>query len=344
MNFKLQLCRLANLFLTTAEKVGIFLDRVIPGYLEIQYTGLIQEDLLTRFGDYLRYERRYSVHTQEAYSRDSRQFKEFLLDQYGIEDLTQVTHHYVRSWAVSLLKNKSQSVSVRRKLSSISHLYKWMRRLGLLSHNPILKVQLPKVPERLPKSLPASKMKQLWGDMLKSGEIGSYGFVRDQALIGLLYGCGLRRSEVINLTWQDYDEGRQQLRIMGKGRKYRQVPVSGQLKKILQDLKKISLTAWENNHHIEIILMENGKPCYPKFVHNKVVALLGTVTTAEKRSPHVLRHSMATHMMDLGAELNAVKAILGHASLAATQVYTHNSINRIKEVYRQSHPNSKNDG
>lgn len=171
----------------------------------------------------------------------------------------------------------------------------------------------------------------------------NYTLVRDQALIGLLYGCGLRRSEVINITWDGYDEARQILRILGKGRKYRQVPVSSQLKKVLENLKKIALSEWGESEHMNIILMENGKPCYPKFVHNKVVALLGTVTTSEKKSPHTLRHSMATHMMDQGAELNAVKAILGHASLAATQVYTHNSISRIKEVYRQAHPNSKND-
>ncbi len=217
-----------------------------------------------------------------------------------------------------------------------------MRSSGHIAHNPIIKVQLPKVSERLPKSIPATTIKQLWASLLNVGDEPTYTQVRDQALIGLLYGCGLRRSEVINITWDGYDEARQSLRILGKGRKYRQMPVSGQLKKVLDLLRKIALTKWGENEHMRIILMENGKPCYPKFVHNKVVVLLGTVTTSEKKSPHILRHSMATHMMDQGAELNAVKAILGHSSLASTQVYTHNSISRIKEVYRQAHPNSKN--
>ena len=217
-----------------------------------------------------------------------------------------------------------------------------MRSSGHIEHNPIIKVQLPKIPERLPKSIPASIVKQLWTSMTVEIENPNYTIVRDQALIGLLYGCGLRRSEVISITWDGYDESRQILRILGKGRKYRQVPVSTELKKVLKNLKKIAFSEWGETGPMRIILMENGKPCYPKFVHNKVVALLGTVTTSEKKSPHTLRHSMATHMMDQGAELNAVKAILGHASLAATQVYTHNSISRIKEVYRQAHPNSKN--
>ena len=296
------------------------------------------EDLLTRFGDYLQYEKRYSSHTLESYLHDCRQFFEYLLQQYNIEDPAKLTHHHTRSWAVAMLTDKNKPVTIRRKLSAISHFFKWMRRMGHMDHNPVLKVQLPKLPDRLPKSIHAKALKQLWE--MTDNEEADYGKLRDKALIGLLYGCGLRRSEVISVTWQDYDPSRKLIRILGKGRKYRQVPVGEPLTEILEKLRKAAAEKWEGGH-IEIILMENGKPCYPKFVHNKVVALLGTVTTAEKRSPHTLRHSMATHMMDEGAELNAVKAILGHASLAATQVYTHNSISRLKEIYRQSHPNAK---
>ena len=216
-----------------------------------------------------------------------------------------------------------------------------MRKLGMISNNPVQKIQLPKIPERLPKSLPQNVIHQLWTSMSVVEGEGNYVSLRDRALIGLLYGCGLRRSELIRLTWKDYDLSRQSLKIFGKGRKYRQVPVGAPLKEILLQLKLAAGEAFGENGHIEIILMENGKPCYPKFVHKRVVGLLGTVTTAEKRSPHTLRHSMATHLMDQGAELNAVKAILGHASLAATQVYTHNSISRLREIYNQSHPDAK---
>ncbi len=216
-----------------------------------------------------------------------------------------------------------------------------MRRSGLMSHNPILKVQLPKKPDRLPSSLPESTMRRLWDSLEEHSEEPEFKRSRDQAIIALLYGSGLRRSELINLKESDIDPDRQMLRISGKGRKFRQVPVGEHIIKLLQRLERINLKTWGTDKQERVILTDNGKPCYPKFVHNRVVDLLGTVTTAKKKSPHVLRHSMATHLMDHGAELNAVKAILGHASLAATQVYTHNSISRLKEVYRQAHPKSK---
>ena len=218
-----------------------------------------------------------------------------------------------------------------------------MRRSGFISHNPVLKVQLPKIPARLPKSLPVNVMQQLW-DVITPIDDSKYNLVRDQAMIGLLYGCGLRRSEIIKAAWGDFDFQRQVLRIEGKGRKFRMVPVNDHLVAVLKKLRKLSHTQWGSGNETRIILMDNGKPCYPKYVHNKVIELIGTVSTAENKSPHVLRHSMATHLMDQGAELNAVKGILGHASLAATQVYTHNSISRLKEVYRLAHPKSLKDG
>lgn len=224
-------------------------------------------------------------------------------------------------------------------MSSISHFFKWLRRECLITGNPTARIQLPKMPERLPKSLPASSLKQLW-QLMNSDETADYSIVRDKALIGLLYGCGLRRSEVIDLRWTDFDESRSTLRVFGKGRKYRQVPIPQALKESLKTLQALHQEIWKDAQG-NIILRDNGEPCYPKFVHNKVTALLATITTAEKRSPHILRHSMATHLMDEGAELNAVKAILGHSSLAATQVYTHNSISRLREIYKQAHPNAR---
>jgi len=210
-----------------------------------------------------------------------------------------------------------------------------------MSHNPILKVQLPRKPDRLPSSLPESTILRLWNSLEDHSEEPDFKKSRDQAIIALLYGSGLRRSELINLKESDIDPDRHMLRISGKGRKFRQVPVSEHIIKLLQRLERITVEKWGTEKHDKVILTDSGKPCYPKFVYNRVVDLLGTVTTAEKKSPHVLRHSMATHLMDHGAELNAVKAILGHASLAATQVYTHNSIIRLKEVYRKAHPKSK---
>ncbi len=302
---------------------------------------LKQEELLLRFKDYLEYERRYSVHTLEGYLSDIGQFAGFLHLQYGQEDFSQTTHQHVRSWVVSLLSHKSQTVSIRRKLSALTHLFKWMRKKELININPLQKVHLPKIPERLPKALSEPVIHRLWTSFSNDNEVLTYSKLRDQAMIGLLYGSGLRRSELIGLIWPDIDTSRGSIRIKGKGRKYRQVPVSKEMIDLLARLKPFAREAFEGQVVEQVILTDSGKPCYPKFVYNRVVAMLGTVTTAEKKSPHILRHSMATHLMDHGAELNAVKEILGHASLAATQVYTHNSISRIKEVYRQAHPASR---
>ena len=297
-----------------------------------------QDQFLTRFGDYLQYERRYSPHTFEAYLRDIALFYTFLQLQYGDLPTTEATHQHVRSWVVRLLADKVKPVSVRRKLSALTHFYKWLRKGGHMQHNPMQRVQLPKIPERLPKALTEQTLARLWGQMSDDTGDNGYPVLRDKVLLGLLYGSGLRRSELIGLKWNDLDVERGMLRITGKGRKYRQVPVSGEILGQLSKLKKMGGEVFGGNGPQNVILTDSGKPCYPKFVYNKVVALLGMVTTAEKKSPHVLRHSMATHLMDHGAELNAVKELLGHASLAATQVYTHNSISRLREVYKQAHP------
>ena len=302
---------------------------------------LKQEELLTRFRDYLQYERRYSVHTLEGYLSDISQFAGFLHLQYGENDFSKATHQHVRSWVVTLLGQKNQTVSIRRKLSALTHLFKWMRKKELVNINPLQKVHLPKIPERLPKALPETVIHRLWDSLSADNEPYTYSMLRDHAMIGLLYGSGLRRSELIALAWPDIDTSRGSIRIKGKGRKYRQVPVSKEMIDLMGRLKAIAKTTFEGLTVDEVILTDSGKPCYPKFVYNRVVDMLGTFTTAEKKSPHILRHSMATHLMDHGAELNAVKEILGHASLAATQVYTHNSISRIKEVYRQAHPASR---
>ena len=299
---------------------------------------MIRSETLTRFEDYIRYERRFSEHTVESYSRDVLQFTDFLDLQYGSIAFGKVTHHHIRSWVVSLLQSGRKPASLRRKISSISHFFKWLKREKMVEVNPVIRVQLPKIPARLPKSLPENIVNRLWEDL--AGTEADYPLLRDRTLIALLDGSGLRRSEVIQLTWGDFDPGRKTLKVFGKGRKHRIVPLNDALDKCLQELKNKVQSTGGSADDIQIILMDNGKPCYPKYVHNRVVSLLGTVTTAEKRSPHVLRHSMATHLMDHGAELNAVKGLLGHASLAATQIYTHNSIARLKEVYHQAHPKS----
>jgi integrase/recombinase XerC len=299
-------------------------------------SGLIREELMTGFGDYLSYERRYSTHTVEGYGNDIHQFAAFLDHQYGSISLPEITHHHVRSWVVRMLQEKLSPVSVRRKLSSLNQWFRWLRKKGHVEINPLARVSLPKTPERLPGAVPEKAIQRLWENLDKA-DTGktAYTVLRDKVIIALLYGSGLRRSEAIQLQWTDIDFTRNTMLIVGKGKKYRQLPLPEKTRQLLLLLRQEPPPSTTESH---VLLTDSGKPCYPKFVHNRVVVMLGTVTTAARKSPHVLRHSMATHMMDHGAALNTVKTILGHSSLAATQVYTHNSIARLKEVYRKSHP------
>ena len=291
------------------------------------------------FRDYLRYERRFSAHTISNYIRDLNQFDQFCVSRYDGISPDQLTHHHIRSWVVVLLDEGLVTVSVRRKLSSLAHFFKWMRKNGRIDHNPMQKVHLPKIPARLPKSLPESAIRQLWNSLNTKGEEEDSG-LRDKAILALLYGSGLRRSELIALKWTDFDLHRGVLRVLGKGKKYRQVPLHRKAVVLLDMLKDYYILEkdWGGCDHV--ILTDKGQPCYPKFVYNRVTEMLSSVTTADKKSPHILRHSMATHLMDHGAELNSVKELLGHSSLAATQIYTHTSITRLKDVYKQAHPSS----
>jgi integrase/recombinase XerC len=302
--------------------------------------GKIVEDTLRAFSDYLQYERRYSGHTVENYRRDVGQFAGYLSVQYGESDMSNVTHHHVRSWVVRLMQDGLQPRSLRRKLSSLSHFYKWMQRQGLIDHQPLQRVSLPRLPGRLPKALPESALQRLWTPIDLEGltDAEAYRIVRDRAVLALLYGTGMRRAELIGLQWGDLDTARGVIRVHGKGGKVRQVPLAGQLRPVLEAFRAVQVRVFGPDPGGPVIRTDAGKAAYPKFIHNTVTRLLGAVTTSDSRSPHVLRHSMATHLLDHGAELNAVKALLGHASLAATQVYTHQSLARLREVYARAHP------
>ena len=202
------------------------------------------------------------------------------------------------------------------------------------------KVPLPKLPERLPKALPENVISRLWESMNQPEVEMTYAMLRDRVMVALLYGCGMRRSELMNLRWEDVDGSRASIRIIGKGKKYRQVPVNKNMLALLSNIKRVAEDQFGKDGNEFVVLTDKGEPCYPKFIYNRIVGLLGMFTTASKRSPHVLRHSMATHLMDHGAELKAVKEMLGHSSLAATEIYTHNSVARIRDIYQKAHPAS----
>ncbi len=287
------------------------------------------------FIQYLKTERRYSEHTQKAYLTDLTQFSDFVKESFETDDLSQVSAQMVRSWVMEMMESKKTARSVNRKLSTLKSYYKFLLRDGKITENPMSKVSSPKTESRLPVYMEKTDMDKLFSEeMFDEGFTG----LRNKMLIMLFYYTGMRRSELIGLKLSSFDQPNQSLKVLGKGNKERIIPVNKELGDML------SLYISERNKEFgtmgsdDLLLTDNGKVLYPKFVHRVVTGHLSKVSTAEKKSPHVLRHTFATHLLNNGADLNAIKEILGHANLSATQIYTHNSVEKLKQIYNQAHP------
>jgi len=240
-----------------------------------------------------------------------------------------------------MVTNNVTPRSINRKLSTLRSFFKYGIRKEMLPANPMLKIIPPKTPKKLPDTIPNSKLEPLLDSEAKNNKL-SFSSIRDFLIIELLYGTGMRRQELIDLKTDSIDRSYQQIKIIGKGNKQRIVPLTQQLIANIDLYIEFATDHFAQEELIReedyLLLTDKGKKLYPKLVYNIVKRYLGTVTTAKKKSPHVLRHSFATHLMDNGADLNAVKELLGHSSLSATQIYTHNSIEKLKEVYKKSHP------
>lgn len=295
-------------------------------------------DDTNRFIDYLKLEKRYSKHTITSYLNDINQYRTFLNHFYPDIDLLKCTHMHIRSWMVNLVENQISSRSINRKLSTLRSFYNFLRKSNSEIKNPTLKIVAPKVAKKLPEFVQEKKLELLFDDILE----GSFEDLRNRLIIEIFYVTGMRRIELINLVDQDIDESNKVLKVLGKGNKERLLPLSEKL------IIKINRYQEAKSEHFgdkllddSLFLTDKGKKMYPKLIYNIVKKYLATVTTIDKKSPHVLRHSFATHLMNGGADLNAVKELLGHANLAATQVYTHNSIEKLKAVYQKAHPKSK---
>ncbi|MFZ4706128.1 MAG: site-specific tyrosine recombinase/integron integrase [Bacteroidales bacterium] len=292
--------------------------------------------LKDRFAQFLEFEKRSSPHTLVAYRQDLEQFALFLSKTYNLEKIELAGHQMIRSWFISLIEEGLTPRTITRKMSSLKSFYNFARANGFTGINPMLKVSTPKVAKRLPEFVEQEKMELLvtFSD-LKDKHIT----LRDQTILLVFYSTGIRLSELINIRIEDVDLVRGALRVLGKRNKERIVPIGD---KVIQQLEKYM------KERAEIVLAENkipllfvspkGDKLYPRLIYRIVHSWLALVSTREKLSPHVLRHTFATHMLDNGADLNAIKDILGHSSLAATQVYTHNTITKLKTVYKQAHP------
>ena len=287
---------------------------------------------LDNFLNFLQYEKRYSSHTVLSYKNDLTQFHQFLQNEYEIEDISLVNHFYLRSWIVHLMDNGLQPRSVNRKLSTLKSYFKYLIKKGVVDKNPTQKIISPKVAQKLPVYVEKDQLRKLFNhEYLGDGFSGE----RDGLIIDLLYSTGMRQAELIGLKESDINFSKQEIRVTGKGNKQRIIPMDSRLQERIQSYLTTKEEDFNDPH---LLLTDTGKPLYPKFVYRLVNKFLNRVTTVEKKSPHTLRHTFATHMVNNGADLGAVKELLGHASLAATQVYTHNSIEQLKNIYKSAHP------
>ena len=287
------------------------------------------------FIDYLKFEKRYSVHTIISYHTDLSSFSEYLNKQYGDLRLAEITHSFIRSWLADLKEKKLTSKSINRKISTLRSFFKYHLKRGAIKVMPTVNVIAPKISKRLPVFVKEADTKQLLETLNASTE--DWKTLNARMLISLFYATGMRVSELINLKVKQLDPARSQLRVLGKGNKERIIPVSKELFQEIRNYQGLKRKAFEVKEEV-LLVTERGKRMYPKYAWLLVNKYLGQASTIDKKSPHVLRHTFATHLMNNGADLNAVKELLGHASLAATQVYTHNTIEKLKDVHKRAHP------
>lgn len=300
----------------------------------MQQEGAIDK-LIKLFLDHLKFERRLSVHTQIAYSKDLHDWAQFLGKEMNVDLIAQVNPSFIRSWLASLREVGVTPRSIIRKISALKSFYKFLLRTGVISISPMTQITAPKMGKSLPVFIKEDEAVALGELVAVSSE--DWKGMNTRLLITLFYYTGLRLSELINLKDQQVELNRAQLKVLGKGNKERILPLHTDLIQLIQDYITKRNERFEEREPF-LLLTEKGKKMYPRYAWQLVNQILAAATTVQKKSPHVLRHSFATHLLNHGADLNAVKELLGHSSLAATQVYTHNTIEKLKEVHKKAHP------
>ena len=287
------------------------------------------------FLQYLKAEKRYSPHTVKSYSNDLDKFSMFLINKGQPEDPLEASSYDIRAWIVDLIGNDYSAVSVHRKISCLRVFFKYMRKEGLIEGDPMQKVALPKREKRLPVFVEEKSMSNLLDEYNFSDDFAG---IRNKTMIEMLYLTGMRRAELIGLKDNDIDLAALTVRVTGKRNKQRIIPLVKSFVITLEDYINKRDEAIEKKENEWFFVTDKGNKLYDKFVYNKVKRYLSAVTTSDKKSPHVLRHTFATHMLNRGADLNSIKELLGHANLSATQIYTHNTFEKLKKTYTQAHP------
>jgi len=286
--------------------------------------------LKNKFITYLSSEKRFSEHTVKSYTTDLTQFTSFLADEFQIvDDINEIRFQIIRTWIASLLEKGVSPRSVNRKISTLKSYFKFLIREGVIVENPMTKVVAPKSKKRLPVFIEEDQIESLLNEVrFEEGFIGE----RNKLIIELFYVTGIRLSELINIKISDIDFQNQSIKVLGKRNKERLIPLSssmvGELRSFIE----------KNQQNQFLFTNLDGKRLYTKLVYRLVNKYIGEISSVNKKSPHILRHTFATHMLNNGADINAIKELLGHATLSATQVYTHNTIEKLKTVYKQAHP------
>ena len=294
-----------------------------------------QQPILSPFLDYIKFEKRYSAHTFRAYADDLTAFFSFAQAQFEVSQPAQITPGMIRSWMASLTLQKVQPRSINRKISSLKSFFRYCLVQSQITANPTKTIQVLKTKKRLPSYVEQDQMETLLKQTIFPDDFRARG---DHLIISLLYHTGIRVSELVGLKSSQIDFPRSQLKVLGKGNKERIIPLNGELLKRIKEYGQEKNELFPEANFPNLLLTPRQKPPTARQVYDIVKKYLSLVTTADKKSPHVLRHSFATHLTGNGAELNAVKELLGHSSLAATQVYTHNNIERLRDIHKKSHP------
>jgi integrase/recombinase XerC len=290
---------------------------------------------LERFVSYLQFEKRYSPHTVAAYRADLEQFFAHI-NHPGptISHPDEITHHHIRNWMVDMMDNNITARTVNRKAATLRKYFKFLLQSDLISTNPTAKIQTPKAKKHLPVVVETDKLEH----MLDYDFEPDFAGTRDKLIIELLFGTGIRLAELVGLKESDINAYEGTIKVLGKRNKERVIPLNKELKRVITEYLELKKSEKFDNNSVTLIVTDKGANAYAKFIYLKVHKYLSNISTQNKKSPHVLRHTFATSLLNKGADLNAIKELLGHANLSATQIYTHNSVERLKSIYKQAHP------
>lgn len=295
----------------------------------------VATNIYSSFLEYIKFEKRYSLHTTKAYSHDLDFFFQFINHSYDTPQIKTISASFIRTW---LAYQKDQGVSTKtisRRISTLKSFFKFQLKIGLIDVSPMTIIISPKVSKRLPVFIEQKNITDLF-DFVEFPD--TWDGKMNRVVIVLFYSSGMRLSELIGLKESQIDFGNSNLKILGKGNKERLIPMSETLKSVLKGYLADKKKKFDVNSTTGLLVNEKGNTLHSRYVQLQIKKYLSLVSTVDRKSPHVLRHSFATHLMNNGADLNAVKELLGHSSLAATQIYTHNTIEKLKDIHKKAHP------